>query len=152
MVWLFGFLTFSSATRLYRRRAPRQSVWQLYVLTHTRQREETLTSISAGHIILTRTQPVGSGRPQRESKANTSSPGVALSAYWATARPSSRRTSYMSLLTAVVNKCGVFSSAGICYLLFDSVVTLLASHHWGDQFGQTIVNRWATLFHGSIFI
>ena len=28
---------------------------------------ETMTSVSAGHIILTPTQPVGSGRPQRES-------------------------------------------------------------------------------------
>ena len=28
---------------------------------------ETLTSVSDGHIILTPTQPVGSGRPQRES-------------------------------------------------------------------------------------
>ena len=26
-----------------------------------------MTSVSAGHIILTPTQPVGSGRPQRES-------------------------------------------------------------------------------------
>ena len=28
---------------------------------------ETMTSVSAGHIIQTPTQPVGSGRPQRES-------------------------------------------------------------------------------------
>ena len=28
---------------------------------------ETMASVSAGHIILTPTQPVGSGRPQRES-------------------------------------------------------------------------------------
>ena len=32
-----------------------------------RQSWETMTSVSAGHIILTPTQPVGSGRPQRES-------------------------------------------------------------------------------------
>ena len=32
-----------------------------------RQRWETMTSISAGHIILTPTQPAGSGRPQRGS-------------------------------------------------------------------------------------
>ena len=38
-----------------------------YVLPHTRQSWETMTSVSAGHIILTPTQPVGSGRPQRES-------------------------------------------------------------------------------------
>ena len=61
------FLTSSSTTRLYRGRAPRQSVWQFYVLPHMRQRWETMTSVSAGHIILTPTQPVGSGRLQRES-------------------------------------------------------------------------------------
>ena len=66
-VCLVGFLTFSTTTRLYRRRTPRQSVWQFYVLPHTRQSGETLTSVSAGHIILIPTQPVGSGRPQRES-------------------------------------------------------------------------------------
>ena len=64
---LVGFLTSSSTIRLYRGRAPRQSVWQFYVLPHMRQSWETMTSISAGHIILTPTQPVGSGRPQRES-------------------------------------------------------------------------------------
>ena len=32
-----------------------------------RQSWETMTSVSAGHIKLTPTQPVGSGRPQRES-------------------------------------------------------------------------------------
>ena len=32
-----------------------------------RQSWETMNSVSAGHIILTPTQPVGSGRPQRES-------------------------------------------------------------------------------------
>ena len=66
-VCLFGFLTSSSTTRLYRGRAPRQSVWQFYVLPHTRQSWETMTSVSASHIIPTPTQPVGSGRPQRES-------------------------------------------------------------------------------------
>ena len=66
-VCLFGFLTSSSTTRLYRGRAPRQSVWQFYVLPHMRQSWETMTSVSAGHIILTPTQPVRSGRPQRES-------------------------------------------------------------------------------------
>ena len=64
---LVGFLTSSSTTRLYRGRAPRQSVWQFYVLPHMRQSWETMTSISAGHIILTPTQPVGSGRPQQGS-------------------------------------------------------------------------------------
>ena len=55
--WLVGFLTSSSTTRLYRGRAPRQSVWQFYVLPHMRQSWETMTSVSAGHIILTPTQP-----------------------------------------------------------------------------------------------
>ena len=64
---LFGFLTSSSTTRLYRGRAPRQSVWQFYVLPHMRQSWETMTSVSVCHIILTPTQPVGRGRPQRES-------------------------------------------------------------------------------------
>ena len=31
-----------------------------------------MTSVSAGHIILTPTQPVGSGRPQRESNPGRS--------------------------------------------------------------------------------
>ena len=66
-VCLVGFLTSSSTTRLYRGRAPRQSLWQFYVLPHMRQSWETMTSISAGHIILTPTQPVGSGRQQRGS-------------------------------------------------------------------------------------
>ena len=65
--WLVGFLTSSSTSRLYRGRAPRQSVWQFNVLPHMRQSWETMTSVSAGHIILTPTKPVGSGRPQRES-------------------------------------------------------------------------------------
>ena len=66
-VCLFGFLTSSSTPRLYRGRAPRQSVRQFYVLPHMRQSWETMTSVSAGHIILTPTQPVGSERPQWES-------------------------------------------------------------------------------------
>ena len=66
-VCLVGFLAFSSTIRLYRGRAPRQSVWQFYMLPHMRQSWETMTSVSAGHIIMTPTQPVGSGRPQRES-------------------------------------------------------------------------------------
>ena len=65
--WLVGFLTSSLTTRLYRGRGPRQSVWQFYVRPHMRQSWETMTSVSAGHIILTPTQPVGSGRPLRES-------------------------------------------------------------------------------------
>ena len=66
-VCLIGFLKSSSTTKLYRGRAPRQSVWQFYVLQYTRQSGETITSASVGHIILTPTQPVGNGRLQRES-------------------------------------------------------------------------------------
>ena len=65
---MFDFLTYSSATRLYRGRVPR-----LMSDNSTRQSGETMTSISAGHIILTPTQPVGSGRPQRKSNPR---PGV----------------------------------------------------------------------------
>ena len=43
---LFGFLTSSSTTRLYRGRAPRQ----FYVVPHTKQSWETMTSVSACHI------------------------------------------------------------------------------------------------------
>ena len=70
--WLVGFLTSPSTTRLYRGRAPRQSVWQFNVLPHMRQSWETMTSVSAGHIRLTLTQPVGSGRPQRGSNPGPS--------------------------------------------------------------------------------
>ena len=49
------------------RAGPKTDVWQFYVLPHTRQSGETMTSVSAGHIILTPIQPVGSGRPQRQS-------------------------------------------------------------------------------------
>ena len=44
-VCLFGFLTSSPTTRLYRGRAPRQSVWQFYVLPHMRQSWETMTFV-----------------------------------------------------------------------------------------------------------
>ena len=65
--WLVGFLMYSSTTRLYRGQASRQSVCQFYMLPHTRQSGETMTSVSAGHIILTLTQQVGGERPQRGS-------------------------------------------------------------------------------------
>ena len=71
-VCLVGIFTSSSTTSLYRGRAPRQSVWQFYLLPHMIQSWETMTSVSAGHIILTPIQPLGSGRPQRES--NTGPP------------------------------------------------------------------------------
>ena len=56
-----GFLTSSSATTLYCGRVPR--------LTSATQRQsgETITSVLTGHIILTPTQSVASGQPQRGS-------------------------------------------------------------------------------------
>ena len=50
-VCLFDFLTSSSTTRLYRGTAPRQSVWQFYMLPHMRQSWETMTSVSAGSVL-----------------------------------------------------------------------------------------------------
>ena len=54
---LFCLLTSSPTTRLYRGPASRL----------TCDNFTTMTSVSAGHIILTPTQPVGSGRPQWKS-------------------------------------------------------------------------------------
>ena len=88
-VCLFGFLTYSSTTRSYRGQTPRQSVWQFYVLPHMRQSWETMTSVSAGHIILTPAQTVGSGWPQRESN-----PGPPHQD-WATAPPTIARYKHM---------------------------------------------------------
>ena len=53
LVWLVGFLTSSSTTILgYIADRPQdKSVWQSYVLPHMRQSWETMTSVSAGHII-----------------------------------------------------------------------------------------------------
>ena len=65
LVWILNVLV--NISRLYRGRVPRLSVCQFYVLSHTRQSGETMTFVSAGHIILTPIQPVGSRRPQRES-------------------------------------------------------------------------------------
>ena len=52
-----------------------------------RQSRETMTSVSAGHIILTPTQPVGSGRAIVGIEPEISSPAVARSTDWATAPP-----------------------------------------------------------------
>ena len=62
-VCLVGFFTSSSTTRLYSGLVPRLrsdnfTCWES---------GETMTSVPAGHIIRTATQPVGSGRPQRGS-------------------------------------------------------------------------------------
>ena len=57
LICLLGFLTSSSATR-------RTSV--NHKCCHTQHRAG-LASVSVGHIILTPTQPIGSGQPQRGS-------------------------------------------------------------------------------------
>ena len=62
--WLVGFLTSSSATRLSRRRVPRLTS-ENCTCCQTDQSWETMTSVSAGHIILTPIKPVGSGRCDR---------------------------------------------------------------------------------------
>ena len=59
-VCLVGFLMSLSATWVYRR-------WVTRLTSDDFTCCHTMTSVSAGHIILTPTQPVGSGRPQRES-------------------------------------------------------------------------------------
>ena len=65
-VWLVGFFTSSSITGLYRERVPTLTS-DNFTCCHTQVSGETMTSVLAGHIILTQTQPVGSGRPQRGS-------------------------------------------------------------------------------------
>ena len=55
-VWLVVFLMSSSTTRLYRGRVQRLSS-DNFMCCHT-QSGEIMTSVSAGHIILTPTQPV----------------------------------------------------------------------------------------------
>ena len=67
-IWLVGFLTPSSTTRIYPGRVLRMRC-ENFTFCHTRDSGETMTSVSAGHIILTPTQPVESGRPQRESNS-----------------------------------------------------------------------------------
>ena len=66
---LVGVLTSPSITRLYHGRAPRQSVWQfLRAVTHETETGDHDFCLSRSHYTaLTPTQPVGSGRPERES-------------------------------------------------------------------------------------
>ena len=63
---LFDFLTSSSATRLNRGQVSRLTSDNL-TCSHTRDRAVIMMSVSAGHIILTPTQPEGIRRPQRGS-------------------------------------------------------------------------------------
>ena len=65
IVWFVGFLTSSSTIRLYRGRVPRLTSGN-FTCCHMRDRSGWLWLVSAGHFILTPTQPVGSGRPQQE--------------------------------------------------------------------------------------
>ena len=63
-ICLIGFLTSSSTTRRTGPKIERLTI----VLAAAHETEwETMTSVSAGQIRLTPTQPVGSGRLQRES-------------------------------------------------------------------------------------
>ena len=66
-VWLVGFLTSSWTTRLDRGRIPRLTSGN-FTCCQTRDRagRPRLLSVSAGHIILTPTQPVESGWSQRQ--------------------------------------------------------------------------------------
>ena len=86
-VCLFGFLTSSSTTRLYRGWAPRQSVWQFYVLPHLRQSWETMTfCLSRSHY--TDTDPNSRERAATAGiESGISSPGVVPSTDWATGPP-----------------------------------------------------------------
>ena len=81
----FGILTSSSTTRPYRGRAPRQSVWQFYVLLHTRQSWETHDfCLSWSHY--TDTDPTSRERAATAGiEPGTSSPGAARFTDWATA-------------------------------------------------------------------
>ena len=83
-VCLFGFLTSSSTAKLYRRQAPRQSVWQFNVLPHMGDHD---FCISRSHY--TDTDPTSRERAATAGiKLGTSSPGVARSTDWANAAPS----------------------------------------------------------------
>ena len=64
--WLVGFLKSSSTTRLYRGRAPRQSVWQFYVLPHIRQSWNEFC-LMLSRLQYTDNDPTSMERPQRES-------------------------------------------------------------------------------------
>ena len=81
LVWLVGFLTSSSTTRLYRGRAPRQSVWQFYMQTELGDHDFYL---SRSHY--TDTDPTSRERAATAGiEPGTSWPGVARSTDWATA-------------------------------------------------------------------
>ena len=70
IVCLFGWLVSQHPHQQLGYIADRSKDWRLttiYVLPHTRQSWETITSVSARHIILTPTPPAGGGRPQRKS-------------------------------------------------------------------------------------
>ena len=62
----FGFLTHSSASRLYRGRVPRLTSDNC-TCRYTEIDWYTMTSVSFSHIVLTPTQPEGNRRPKRGS-------------------------------------------------------------------------------------
>ena len=88
LVWLVGFLTSSSTTRLYRGQAPRKNVWQFYVLPHNE------TELGDHDFCLSRSHYTDTDPTSRERAARvgiepgTFSPGVARFTDWATAPPS----------------------------------------------------------------
>ena len=82
-ICLFGFLTSSSTTRLYRGRVPRLTS-DNFRCFHTRDRAGIMTSVSAGHIMLT---PSKGRAATAVIEPWTSSAGIARSTDWATALP-----------------------------------------------------------------
>ena len=67
---MFGFLMSSSTTRLYRGRVRRLTSDNLYVLPHTRQSWETMTSVSAWIIICNNYDNDNNNRNNNNKKKN----------------------------------------------------------------------------------
>ena len=117
LVCLVGFLTYSSTTRLYRGRAPRQSFWQFYVLPHMRQSWETMTSVSAGHIILTPTQPVADLPPQISPDRNFN---FTSQEFWEAHRNFAKAEVWLHTALINVNRVGTNNMSNIwitCYYI-----------------------------------
>ena len=83
-VCLVGFLTSTSTTGLYHGLAPRQSVWQFYVLPHIRHRWETMSSVFClSRLHYTDTDPTSRERAATAGiEPAISPPGVARSTGW----------------------------------------------------------------------
>ena len=63
-VWFLSILVSNQAIS---QTGPKTDDSRFYVLSHTRHSPENMTSVSAGHIILTLTQPIGSGWSEQGS-------------------------------------------------------------------------------------